>query len=77
MTLLRKRLHYYDKQLQLELVLAAQQLLEAGEHDLQSEDLDEKEECEADSRSSDIWEDVNYLELLQGRVLPDTINHLE
>jgi len=77
MTLLRKRPHYYDKQQQLELVLATQQLLEAGEHDLQSKDLDEEEECEADSRSSDIWEDVNCLELLQGRVLPDTIDHLE
>jgi hypothetical protein len=77
MTQLRKRPHYYDKQQQLELVLAAQQLLEAGGHDLQSEDLDEEEECEADSRSSDMWEDVNCLELLQGRALPDTIDHLE
>jgi hypothetical protein len=51
--------------------------LEAGEHDLQSEDLDEEEQCEADLRSSDICEDVNCLELLQGRVLPDTIDHLE
>jgi hypothetical protein len=51
--------------------------LEASEHDPQSEDLDEEEECEADSRSCDIWEDVNCLELLQGRVLPDTVDHLE
>jgi hypothetical protein len=64
MTRLRKRPHYYDKQQQLELVLAAQQLLEASEHDPQSEGLDEEEECEADSRSCDIWEDVNCLELL-------------
>jgi hypothetical protein len=77
MARLKKRTHYYDKQQQLELVLAAQQLLEASEHDFQSEDLDEDEECEADSRSSDIWEDVNCLELLQGRVLPDTVDHLE
>ncbi len=66
-----------EKQQQLELVLAAQQLLEAGERDPQSEDPDEEEQCEADSRSSDVWEDVNYLELLQGRVLPDTVDHLE
>ncbi len=77
MTRLRKRPHYYDKQQQLELVLAAQQLLEASEHDPQSEDPDEEEECEADSRSCDIWEDVKCLELLQGRVLPDTVDHLE
>ncbi len=76
-TQLRKKPHYYDKQQQLELVLAAQQLLEASEHDPQSKDLDEEEECEADSRSCDIWEDVNCLELLQGRVLPDTVDHLE
>ncbi len=51
--------------------------MEEGEHDLQSEDLDEEEECEADSRDSDIWEDVSCLELLQGRVLPATVDHLE
>jgi len=48
MTRLRKRPHYYDKQQQLELVLATQRLLEVGEHDFQSEDLDDEEECEAD-----------------------------
>ncbi len=47
------------------------------EHDFQSEGLDEEEECEADSRGSDIWEDANCLELLQGRVLPANVNHLE
>jgi len=47
-----------------------------GEHDFQSEDLDE-EECETDSKGSDIWEDVSCLELLQGRVLPATVDHLE
>jgi hypothetical protein len=51
--------------------------LETSEHDPQSEDLGEEEEGEADSRSYDIWEDVNCLELLQGRILPDTVDHLE
>jgi hypothetical protein len=77
MVLQRKRPHYYDKQQQLELVLAAQRLLGTGEHDFQSTDLDEEEECGADSRSSDIWEDVNYMELLQGGALPATIDPLE
>jgi len=54
MVLQRKRPHYYDKQQQLELVLATQRLLGAGEHDFQSADLDEEEECGVDSRSSDI-----------------------
>jgi hypothetical protein len=53
MVLQRKRPHYYDKQQQLELVLAAQRLLGAGEHDFQSTNLDEEEECGADSRSSE------------------------
>jgi hypothetical protein len=77
MVLQRKRPHYYDKQQQLELVLAAQRLLESGEHDSQSADLDEEEECGADSRSSDIWEDVSCMELLQGGMLPATIDPLE
>jgi hypothetical protein len=64
MVLQRKRPHYYDKQHQLELVLAAQWLLGAGEHDFQSADLDEEEECGVDSRSSDIWEGVSCMELL-------------
>jgi hypothetical protein len=47
-----------------------------GEHDLQSADLSEEEECGADSKSSDIWEDVNFMELLQGGVLPATVDPL-
>jgi hypothetical protein len=62
MILQRKRPHYYDKQQQLELVLATQRLLESSEHDLQSADLDEEDECGADSRSSDIREDVSCKE---------------
>jgi hypothetical protein len=77
LVLQRKRPHYYDKQQQLELVLATQQLLEVGEHDFQSADLDEEEECEADSRSYDIWEDISYMELLRGGVLPTTVDPLE
>jgi hypothetical protein len=73
----RKRPHYYDKQQQLELVLAAQRLLESGEHDSQSADLDEEEECGANSRRSDIWEDVNCMKLLQGGMLPATVDPLE
>jgi hypothetical protein len=57
-------------------LLEAQRLLEAGEHDFQSADLEE-EECGADSRSSDIWEDVSCMELLQGGALPATVDPLE
>jgi hypothetical protein len=77
LVLQRKKPRYYDKQQQLELVLAAQRLLEAGEPELQSADLDEEEECGADSRNSDIWEDINCMELLQGGMLPTTVDPLE
>jgi hypothetical protein len=76
LVLQRKRPHYYNKQQQLEPVLAAQRLLETGEHDSQSIDLDEEEECATDSRSNDIWEDISCMELLR-RVLPATIDSLE
>jgi len=73
----RKRPHYYDKQQQLELVLAVQRLFESSEHDLNSVDPDEEDECGADSRNNDIWEDVICMDLLQGRMLPDTIDPVE
>ncbi|CAM6024292.1 unnamed protein product [Sphagnum balticum] len=77
MVLPKKKPRYYDKQQQLELVLAAQRLLESNEHDSQSADLDEDEECAADSRSSDIWNDISCMELLQGGALPATADPLE
>jgi len=40
----RRRPQYYDKQQQLELVLAAQQLFESGEHDLVPIGFDEEDE---------------------------------
>jgi hypothetical protein len=61
----------------LELVLAAQLVLEEGQHDAQSASFEEKEECETDSRSSDIWEDSSCMELLQVGVLPATVDPLE
>ncbi len=73
----RKRPHYYNKQQQLELVLEAQQLLESGERDLQSADPDEEDECGADSRNNDIWEDVTCMDLLQGGMLAATIDPVE
>jgi hypothetical protein len=41
----RRGPQYYNKQQQLELVLAAQQLFESGEHDLVSTGSDEEDEC--------------------------------
>ncbi len=73
----RKRPHYYDKQQQLELVWAAQRMLESGEHDLQSVDPNEEDECGVDSGNSDIWEDVTCMDLLQGGMLPTTVDPVE
>ncbi len=56
--------------------MASQRLLEVGEHDFQSADFDE-EECGADLRSSDIWEDVSCMELLQGGMLLAIVDPLE
>ncbi|CAK9870105.1 unnamed protein product [Sphagnum jensenii] len=73
----RKRPHYYNKQQQLELVLATQQLFESSEHDLNFVDPDKKDECGADSRNNDIWEDVTCMDLLQRGMLLATIDPVE
>jgi len=73
----RRRHQYYDKQQQLELVLAAQQLFESGEHDLVPTSSDEEDEWGANSRHQDIWEDVPCLDLLQGGMLPNTVEPVE
>jgi len=56
--------------------LAAQRLLDEGEQNSQSPDLEE-EECRTDSKGSDIWEDVSCMELLQGGLLPANVDPLE
>jgi hypothetical protein len=65
---------YYDRQQQLELVLAAQELSEFGEHGLGQTRSGEEETYEMDTRSIDIWKDATCLGLLKGGVLPDTID---
>jgi hypothetical protein len=62
---------------QLELVLAAQRLLESGEHNLNSTDPDEGDEWGSDSRNNDIWEDATCMDLLQGGMLPAIVDPVE
>jgi hypothetical protein len=50
MVLKRRRPQYYDKQQQLELVLAAQQLFKSGERDLVPTGSDGEDEWGAGSR---------------------------
>jgi hypothetical protein len=59
----RKRPQHYNKQQQLELALAAQEVFEYGEHDLISTNFDEEEKCWIDIRDSDIWKDVTCMKL--------------
>jgi hypothetical protein len=50
----RRRPQYYDKQQYLELVLAAQELFEFGEHDLISIDSNDEEKCWTYTKDNDI-----------------------
>jgi hypothetical protein len=70
--MLTRKPKYYSRQQQLELVLAAQELLKYGEHDEGDAKFDEQEACEVDTESMDIWEDEVCLQLLKGGVIPDT-----
>jgi len=73
-TLKRKILQYYDKQQQLELVLAAQELLECDEHDLVHTDFNGEEKCWMHTRDNDIWKDITCMKLLHEGMLLDTVD---
>jgi hypothetical protein len=73
----KRRPQYYDKQQQLVLVLAAQQLFESGERDLVPTGSDEEDEWGTSTTHQDIWEDVTCIDLLQGGMLPDTVDPVE
>jgi hypothetical protein len=60
----KRRPQCYDKQQQLELVLATQQLFESSECDLATAGLDEEDEWGASTTHQDIWEDVACKDLL-------------
>ncbi len=65
---------YYDRQQQLELVLAAQELSEFGDHELGHTKFSEEETREMDIRNIDIWKDATCLGLLKEGILPDIID---
>jgi hypothetical protein len=60
----RRRLQYYDRHQQLELILAAQELFKFGENDLISTDFE----------NGDIWKDVTCMKLLHEGTLLNTID---
>ncbi len=59
---------------QLELVLAAQELSEFGDHELGYTESDEEETYSMDTRNADIWKDATCLGLLKENKLPDTMD---
>jgi hypothetical protein len=61
-------------QQQLELVLAAQELSEFGDHELGHTKSDEEETYGMDIRNIDIWKDTTCLGLLKEDKLPDTMD---
>jgi hypothetical protein len=72
-TLQEGPIKYYDKRQQLELVLAAQRLSEFGNREVDPMGLGEDEDCEGETKDTDIWKDATCLVLLEKGMLPDTI----
>ncbi len=70
----RRRPQYLDKRQQLDLVLAAQELSELGDHELSPTESDDEEDHGVKSNCVDIWEDTDYLMLLKEGVLPNAVD---
>jgi len=73
MVLKRRRPQYFDKRQQLNLVLAAQELSEFGDHELSPAGPDDEEDHGVKSSCIDIWEDTECLTLLKEGVLLDAV----
>ncbi len=61
----------------MELVLAAQELSEFGDHELSPTESDDEEDHAIKSSCINIWEDTSCLMLLMEGVLPDTVDSEE
>jgi hypothetical protein len=68
----RKRSQYLDKQQQLELVLAAQEMFKLGEPDVSPTCSEDEDEYEERVGCLDIWQDMDCLTLLREGVLANT-----
>jgi hypothetical protein len=73
----RRRPQYFDKRQQLNLVLAAQELSEFGDHELSPTELNNEEDHGVKLSCVDIWEDIDCFMLLQEGVLPDAVDFEE
>jgi hypothetical protein len=70
----RGKTRYYDRKQQLELVLAAQGLLEDDEHETNDARPRGEEAYADDISKTDIWEDAVCMGLLKEGFIPDTID---
>jgi hypothetical protein len=77
MVLKRRRPQYFDKRQQLDLVLAAQELSELGDHELSPTESNDEEDHGVKLSCVDIWEDTDCLTLLKEGVLPDAVDFEE
>jgi hypothetical protein len=77
MVLKRRRPQYFDKRQQLDLVLAAQELSELGDHELSPTESNDEEDHGVKLSCVDIWEDTDCLTLLKEGVLLDAVDFEE
>jgi len=73
----RRRPQYLNKQQQLDLALAAQEMSEFGDHEMSPTKSDDEEDHGVKLSCVDIWEDANCLTLLREGVLPDAVDFEE
>ncbi|CAK9271077.1 unnamed protein product [Sphagnum jensenii] len=64
---------YCNRQQQLELVLAAQELSKVGECEINLTIVGEEDKCGIEMKGPDIWQDATYLALLKEGMLPEMI----
>jgi hypothetical protein len=76
-TLQKGPLRYYGKRQRLELVLAAQELSEFGDHEVDPIGSGKEEDRGVETKGIDIWRDATCLALLKEGMLLDTIDFEE
>jgi hypothetical protein len=70
----KKLPQYYDKQQQLGLVLATQELLKFDDHDLAHINSNEEGKCWTNIKDIDFWKYIICMKLLNEGILPDIID---
>jgi hypothetical protein len=73
-TLQKGLIRYYNKRQQLELVLAAQELSELGDREVDPAISGDEDKCGVEVKGSDIWQDTTCLALLSEGMLPEAID---